>query len=334
MTIKAKKNTWNNLYFLGILIIVVLIFTSCGGQEAVKEPAENVPEPHEKMEQLKQELTEKENIINQLKKENSDLQDKIPLPYEVQKGDNHWAIAYDYLTRKRGLPSEEAKKVLNDAFLFNPIRAGSIVWNYYDNNAYGSFLTQGNAPVSPSGLMLIKRRKTEKEKLLLESAITRLNDEYMKLVKKMEQMEREHESLTAQLNDQITSLNQHLEETKSDDQNLESKLNSMYYLVGTEDELKSSGKIDGTFLGLGGIHIKDVTFADFQNRTDLRKTDSIELNVSDLDVPQIKDVEILPNHLEKGQDYRIEIAGDHRSARVILLNKAKFLLSRIIVVLN
>ncbi len=67
---------------------------------------------------------------------------------------------------------------------------------------------------------------------------------------------------------------------------------------------------------------------------DLRDKDYIELKASEMDVPQIKDIGILPDHLEKGQDYRIEIAGDYQSARVVLLNKEKFRLARVIIVLN
>jgi len=77
-----------------------------------------------------------------------------------------------------------------------------------------------------------------------------------------------------------------------------------------------------------------VSFEDFQNRIDLREGNVIELRAEDFNLSAIKKVGLLPKHMVENRDYRVEIAGDRKSARVHLLNADKFLLARIVLFLK
>lgn len=71
-----------------------------------------------------------------------------------------------------------------------------------------------------------------------------------------------------------------------------------------------------------------------QARVDLRETDAIELSAEDFNLSAIKKVGLLPKHMKKDIDYRVEIAGGGQSANVILRNKEKFHLARIVLYLK
>jgi peptidoglycan hydrolase CwlO-like protein len=336
MKLIKKKNRQNIVLSLGLCLLLVsgvVILASCGGKESetAEEQVQEVPEPQEKVVELQKELAGKEQMIEKLNEEKADLQAQIPQAYEVQKGDSHWQIAFDYLTQQQGLLPEEAAGKLADNLLYHPILMGFKVWNYFYDGVYGSFITQGTATVSPGAIMRLKKKEAKEEKVGLESEIENLKNQKQELAKQIDQIQTEHAAEKNRLNDRIASIEQNLNKAQTQNQNLEEKLNSVYYLAGSKDSLQDNGKIKGTFLGICGTRVKDITFADFQNRIDLREKDNIELKASDFDLSRINKVKLLPKHLEEGTDYRVEIAGDRRSARVILLNKEKFRLARLVI---
>jgi hypothetical protein len=334
MALIERENKGNILFILGLLIFVSLISTSCGRQEAVDEPTQELPEPQEEIEQLQKALKAKEEEFTELQKRNVDLESQIPMSYEVQKGDSHWEVAYNYLTQQQGLSADETVDKLADTFLYHPIMEGFEVWNYFYDDKYGSFITQGAATVSPGTIMRLQKKEAKKEKSGLESQIENLQNKKKNLTDKLDQIQKDHEAEKNELNDEISTLKYDLNEAQSKSKNLETKLNSVYYLVGSKKELTDQNKIKGSFLGICGTRIKDVNIADFPNRIDLRETNIIALNASDLGVSQIKKVRLLPKHLEEGKDYQIEIVEDRRSAHVVLLHKDKVRLARLIICLN
>ena len=311
-----------------ILIIGVSFIISCKKKEVA--PTTQVPDLQGKLDELQRELAGKDSEINQLSDEVARIQRRLPSAYEVQPGDNHWQIGYDYLTTKRGVSPEETGRMLTNAYLLDPLLVGFKVWNFMDEGQYGSFVLQGSAKVCPGSLIRVDTKKMAEEKLKLENEIAKLKEEIekqrMEFTAKIEELEKEREELKSQ----IDSLNQEVANLQGQNTDLDSRLNSVYYLVDIKRELKANGKIKGTFLGLSGMKIKEVSFKDFQNKVDLRDTDVIELRAEDFNLSAIKKVGLLPKHMKKDVDYRVEIAGDGQSASVILRNKDKFLLACIV----
>jgi len=322
------------LIFCVILVLGVLSFISCAKKEKAEEITQQAPALQAKVEELQNELASKESEINQLKEESTRLQGRLPLAYEVQPGDSHWQIGYDYLTTKRGVPPEEAERMLANAYLLHPLIVGFKVWNFMDDGQYGSFVVQGNATVCPGALFRVDTKKMAEEKIRLENEIVKLKEQIekqsMEFTAKIEELEKEKGELKCQ----IDSLNQEATNFQSQNEDLDSRLNSVYYLADTKKNLKANGKIKGTFLGLAGMKIKEVSFEDFQARIDLREADVIELRAEDFNLSAIKKVGLLPKHMVANKDYRVEIAGDQQSARVHILNKDKFLLARVILFLK
>lgn len=309
-----------------ILFFGVLFLTSCGGGEEAAETTQEGEQTTEqsRIEELQRELSSKNDLINQLQRENADLQSKVPQSLEVQAGDNHWNIAYSYLTETKGMPEDEAKKILKNSYLFDSLLAGFQVGNISDSGEYSSFLSQGDAAASPGKMKRVEDTKKEADKVILRNEITlaeidglRQDVEFKeKMIMAKKEMEALHKTNAV--------LEENLERYRDATKKLESKLSSVYYFVGTKDSLKASGK---STLGKVGYN-------DFKNRIDLREEAVIELSAGDLNVPLIKKVEIVPKTLVANVDYRIEIAGDGQSAKVHLLKKDKFHLARIIIVVS
>jgi len=241
-----------------ILILGVLSSISCKKKEKAEEIAQQAPALQAKVEELQRELASKEDEINKLKEEAARITRRLPLAYEVQPGDSHWQIGYDYLTTKRGVPPEEAERMLANAYLLHPLLVGFKVWNFMDDGQFGSFVVQGNAKVCPRALMRVEDKKMAEEKIRLENEIKELKEQIekqsMEFTAKIEELEKEKEEIKSQ----IDSLNQEETNFQAQNKDLDSRLNSVYYLTGTKNKLKTNGKIKGTFLGLAGMKIKDV----------------------------------------------------------------------------
>jgi septal ring factor EnvC (AmiA/AmiB activator) len=326
------------LVFYGVLFLGALTLISCtdeAGEAEVEQRDQQIQELQSKVDQLEKEIADKEGALTKLKEENTVLQNRAPDPHAVEKGDNHWEIAYNYLTEKEGVPQETAEKMLADAVLFHPILEGYRVWNYSGDQAYGGFLTQNEASISPGALERMEMKKMEEDRADLENEVAQLNEEMGKKRQELSATLAEMEALKQQAEDRrqilqkhISSLEEHIESLQEQYDELDSRLNSVYYLAGSKDGLEDKGKIEGSLFG--GTGIGNVSSSDFQNRADLRESQVIDLKAEDLDVSRIDEVELLPERYQEGRDYRVEIAGDRRSAKVHLLNEDKFRLATVI----
>ncbi|NQT80109.1 MAG: hypothetical protein HQ555_06950 [Candidatus Aminicenantes bacterium] len=325
-----KRISAGNLFFLCLCVFLIVGFLSlisCSSKEKAEEVAQQdtqIQDLQAKVNGLQKDVAAKDAEINQLKSDNEGLKRRIPLSWEVQEGDSHWRIAYDYLTEKRGLSDEDARAVLRDIPLADQILVGFKVGNYSDGIDYASFLAQGEAALSPGDMQRIEQTNIEAEKVKLRNKIAeeriKGQEENAGLKDNIRELENEYKTLKSH----SASLKEKATEIQSQNKDFESKLNSVYYIVGTKSGLKAKGKAS----------LGEVSFADLQNRIDLREVNVIELNAGDVGISTIKKVTLLPKNLDGNRDYRVEISGGGQSAKVHLLNKDKFCLARIIIVVS
>jgi len=326
---KGARATMKNSLVLSLSVLLIFGFvflTSCKGKPGAEEAGQEGEQTTEqaRIEELQRELNAKNDLIKQLQRENADFQNKVPTGWEVQEGDNHWKIAYSYLTDKKGLSDDEARKILKNAYLFDTLLTGFQVGNISDGEMYSGFVAQGEAAASPGKMQRVEKTIRTAEKVVLRNHITLAEVETLKqeadMKDKMMMMKKEMEAL------QKTNAwnEERAEKYKDIATDFESKLNSVYYFAATKDSMKTSGKTD---LGSMG-------YSDFQSSVDLREADVIELGAGDFNILAIKKLEIVPKTLKEGLDYRIEIAADGQSASVYLLRKDKFRLARIIIAVS
>lgn len=316
-----------------LLLGETFLLVACGGAE--KEAlTKQAAEFQDKAKSLEQKSNERDGQIRKLEEERKDLLGRIPESHVIAPGENHWQIAYDFLTTKKNVPAEDAGNILAETILFDKILVGNKLWNYFVDDTYGTFLTQGEAAVSPGWLQRAERQNQEKEKQKLTEEISNWQKHTVELEKmNAAELEKWKGDLTA-LQDRIRSLDAELLTEKNQSKNLEVRLNSVYYLAGSKNALKASGKIKGTFLGLCGDRIKNVTFSDFQKSLDLRNSNIIELKAADFGLSRIHDVDLLPGYLEEDKDFRLEIAADGTTASVQIQDREKFQLARVVLVLD
>ena len=168
----------------------------------------------------------------------------------------------------------------------------------------------------------------------LQNRIEKLNAENREMGKKLDQMQEQYKEEKSEFQEQINNMESDLEEARGDIQELESALRSVYYLAGTESGLKQEGKIEGSFLGICGKRIGDVVSTDFTKSLNLNQSERIILNAEDYGISRISSVGILPQHFQKGQDYRIEYADGGRTAELILMGMEKYRMARLVIFLK
>ncbi|MCD6454228.1 MAG: hypothetical protein J7L62_02875 [Candidatus Aminicenantes bacterium] len=287
---------------------------------------------------LLKDIVEKEKEINSLKEELTTLEKKLPRPVVVKKGDTHRDIAINFLTQEYNLPVEKAKKLVEKVNTFDYLIPGFKVWNFYDPEAdvFGTFVTQGAAPISPNQ---IKRRKkqeliTAKEKAEarakeLEVAKKTLEEQVAELEAKKKALQ-EDVSMLRQERDKLTRELAALSAKVAD---LESKMNSVWYVVGTKGVLKSQGIIKTGFLT--STKIKELDQSLFNNRLDLRTSTTIVINATDFGLKKIKDATVLPKEVfKKKVDYEVVFSPDKAQAQIQILNPNKFKNNKVVIIIK
>jgi len=263
---------------------------------------------------LLESLVKKDDEIRELQEEQKTLNEQHK-PHVVKPGENHYQIAIEYLLYQRGVDKDEAKKLLDKALFVDPLTPGFKVWNFYDGKEYSSFITQGEASISPAE---VERRKKEEIEKIIE-------EERLKALEKEDELKKATEEFTAaQLKKQseLDAANKKAREIEEQKRQLEQQVNSLYYLVDTEKNLIDSGIIAGGFLKRKNL--KTMNPMDFKNSIDLRVSKTININAGLLGLKKIKKVMLFPKHYTNGVDFKIDIGQDKQEANVVILKEEKF----------
>jgi len=110
-------------------------------------------------------IVEKNEAIAELKDQITDLSNQLPRPYLVRRGDTHYEIILDYLITEKGMSKSDANKTATRTALIDDILPGNQVWLMYKDGIVGTYVTQGDAKISPMKFIsLAKKRMLEKVK--------------------------------------------------------------------------------------------------------------------------------------------------------------------------
>lgn len=75
---------------------------------------------------------------------------RLPEPHRVGSGENHYMLCMNYLTSRHGLSQRAADSLVARVALNGDIVEGFHVWYYYRDGVFGTFVTQGDANISPT----------------------------------------------------------------------------------------------------------------------------------------------------------------------------------------
>jgi len=277
---------------------------------------------------LLQDILDKNSDIQNLNARVQELETLLPKPHLVEKGENHYQIAMNFLLNEKGVDKARAMELVERTALFEPIVPGFKIWNFYAEDEYGTFITQGTAPISPNQI----QRKVKKalvdakdraiaEKDKLQSDITEMEARRTELISQLDLLNQEKQGMLVKMSD----LNE---------QNLEMQtaLNSVYFALGPRKSLTEKGIIKGGFLR--ATKLQKVDAALFDRSLDLRGDPRIIVNASELLLTQIKDATIYPSYFKAGVDYKVEFDETRQNATITFLDPRKFMSEKIAIVIE
>jgi hypothetical protein len=277
---------------------------------------------------LLQDILDKNNDIQNLNARLQELEAMLPKPHIVEKGENHYQIAMNFLLNEKGVDKTRAMELVERTALFEPIIPGFKVWNFFAEDEYGTFITQGTAPISPNQI----QRKVKKElvdakdkaifeKEQLQSDITEMEARRNELISQLDLLSQEKQNMLGKMSD----LNEQ-------NQEMQTALNSVYFAIDLPKNLTQKGIIKGGFLR--STKLQKVDFTMFDRSLDLRGEPKITAIAADFQLSRIKGVTIYPSYFKLDTDYKVELDEAGQNATIIILDVKKFKSEKIAIALE
>ena len=265
---------------------------------------------------LLQAILDKDKEIGELNKKINGLRALLPKPVLAKEGDNHYAMAMTFL-RRRGISEDKAKDLIAKTNILEKLEPGWEVYHFYVNGKYGTSVSQGRAPLSPTESIKQAKVQTEGER---DEAIKKGQD----LAKQVDSLNIEKQRVEADITalrqektglmDQVASLNTLSEKQKA-------KLNSMHYIVGERAKLEKDGVVVIPFFSKNrmGPNAKSVRF-DKDLILDGPAEPIVLIKAADLGIAKIGKINVVPGSLIKDQHYSIAYSTDRSSATIKILD--------------
>lgn len=267
---------------------------------------------------LLEEILEKNKEIRELNEKIAEIEKLLPKPHVVLAGENHYQVAMDFLVNEKKVEQKRAAELVERAALFDTLVPGFKVWNFYTGDEYGTSVTQGTADISPN--TLIRRAKKQLVDARDEAISQRDNlaNDIKVLEEKRDEIIKQVDTLTNEKTNLIGKVGE-----------LNEQVNSLFFLVGSQRELKDKGILKGGFLK--STKLKDVSPEHFTKSMDLRTENQVVISAEEFGLRKIKKVIVYPEFYKEGKDYKVEIAPDKMSAALTILDAAKFKNERMVI---
>lgn len=273
---------------------------------------------------LLQEVIDKDKEITELNEQIAKLRAVLPKPDAAKSGDNHYSMALRFL-RKKGISEEKAKALINKVNIMEKLAPGFEVYHFYNNGAYGTWVNQGRAKISPNDLVREEREKVEGERDTALAENEKLQEDVNDLMNEKNRLTGEIDGLRVER----TKLISDMTELSAVNEAQRSKLNSLHYVVGNRNKLKTDNVI------VIPVFSKDRAGANWSDKVfdksiDLRTNDALTFTAADAGVKQISKVNVVPGSLEKDKHYSLTISPDKQSVTVKLLVKDRFVNEKVV----
>jgi len=272
---------------------------------------------------LLQDILDKNSDIQNLNARVQELETLLPKPHMVEKGENHYQIAMNFLLNEKGVDKARAMELVERTALFEPIVPGFKIWNFYAEDEYGTFITQGTAPISPNQI----QRKVKKELVDAKDQAIAEKDKLQSDINEMETRRTELISQLDLLNQEKQSMLGKMSELNDQNQEMQTALNSVYFALDLRKVLNEKGIIKGGFLRSTKLQKVDTTL--FDKSLDLRGDPKIAVAAGAFQLNKIKDITIYPSYFKLDTDYKIEYDETRQNATITLLDIKKFMSEKI-----
>jgi len=282
---------------------------------------------------LLQEIITVNRDMESLNQQMMDLRSKLPAPYSVKQGDSHFKVCLEFLVEK-GVPEDDAVKLIEQTSLTTELLPGFEVWNYYvvpeplKEGVFGSFVTQGTARLSPNALARATKRRIDTERQNLIQARNQKEQE----VNDLEARRTELQDQLRSLDEQRKTMMGQMEEMAQRNESLAKQLHSVTYTVGTFKDLSKLGVIRKPTLGKW--ETSDLEKMQNPGTLDLRADNRITISASALGLGKITKVLVFPRSFDDNVDYKVMIADDRQSATVVIQKTDKFQFTKLAIAVD
>lgn len=317
LVLKYKEKTGRELSYFNLLNL----------KESEKQLLEDRirQEKRVSLKSLLETILEGTQRIGDLKKRMSAVEKKLPVPSVVTEGETHYRIALDYLLKKHGLDRDDAVRLVESSMLCENILPGFKVWNCYSQGEFGTFVTKGEAVLSPGRLQKMEKQKSiEREERMvaerdrLTEDIGRLKNDNSGLNLELIRLNEEHSRLSGQYS--------HLETLYRE---LEKQWNSLFYRLDLKRHLVEQGIIKDKFLSKANLNT--FTADDFKESIDLRTSRQIKVTARRFNADKIKDVVLYPRFFKKDVDYQVSMDEEYSTAVLTIMNPDKLKNERVVI---
>ena len=275
------------------------------------------------------------SLLNDILEKNSDIRDLmgklkevealLPKPHIVVRGQNHYKIAMNFLVKEKGLDREKSMKLVERAALFEYLMPGFKVWNFYSADEFGTFVTQGTAPISPNTV----RRKAKKK---ITDARDKAISERDNLAEEIKLLMLKREELISQLdllNQEKTQLISRMGELNEQNLEMQQSLNSLFFCLDLKRNLKKRGVIKAGFLS--SPKLRKFSPELFNMSVDLRDKSEITVSAAGFNIKKIKNLVLYPRFYRKGIDYSVQIENGSQNATLKILDTMKLKNERVVI---
>lgn len=277
---------------------------------------------------LFQEILAQDARIAGLRAELARLREGLPSPDLVRVHESHHGLALRFL-RSRGLAEDEARRLLSRTPLLEKLAPGFEVYHFHAEGAYGTWVGQGMAAVSPADLNAEAREEVEKARTTARERARRTRHELADLARQKRAVEAEIEAVRSEYGHLLAGRAALGAETEAQ----AARLNALHHRIGLRKDLEAAGIIEVPFFGppRAGRAWRDEVF---QDHLDLRADQRLTLRAADLGLRRIGRVNLVPGSLQEGEHYRLEFGPGRRTATLEILVPERFRNTKVVVALS
>lgn len=267
-------------------------------------------------------ILDKNAEISRIKETIKRYEALLPRPHIVIEGETHYQIAMDFLVHDREVPNENALWLVERTAIFEELKPKFKVWNFYSGDEYGTFVTQGDADISPNELNRQAKKKLTSARDQAVAEIKTLESKKSKLNSQVKELQGENEELRKQ--------NKKLSEENYKMQKRLKTLNTLSIILDLEKNLIKSDILKSVFLG--SPKLKDIPARYFNYKIDLREKNTIEISARKFKLPKIKKITLYPKkYYKENTDYKVEIDANGKKAVLTILEAKNFKNNRIVI---
>lgn len=259
--------------------------------------------------------------VEELHKQMEEMSGALPPPHVVSKGESHFQICLDYLTKESGFSRDSAVAALEKIAQYDELIPGFYVWHFIDKKSgtYLTTVTQGEAKLSPNQLKRITKRKIAQERQALIQAKSDLESQVAELEQRKAKLQRQLESMGKELGEtqeQVRTVTSEKEKVTAEREQLHTRLNTLFYTIGNETELKKTGALKRPFLGK--LKESDLQKVEYSQSQDLLKSTIVSFSASDVKLKILKKVMVYPTTTyQLNRDYKVTIENNVATIELI-----------------